>query len=318
MKKAKKRIIKIGLLAGAASFGLYVINKIISATAVVKNLLTSEKKDYYGWRYGNIYYKKKGSGKPILLLHDLDACSSSYEWDKVMEGLSESYTVYAIDLLGCGRSDKPAITYTNYLYVQLITDFAKDIIGEKTDLVACGLSASFAITACNMDADQFGKAILINPEDPAVLSLVPDKKSKAAKVLLELPLVGSLVYNIVYARPNIEYYFTEKWLYNPFHTNSYDCDVYYESAHRQDGKGRYLLSSIKGRYAYFNIAHALKSTDNSIYIIGGATEPHISEIIALYSSLNPSIESVTLSGAKHLPQIDRPDALIEQLALYLD
>lgn len=57
-----------------------------------------------------------------------------------MKKLEKHYTVYTIDLLGCGRSDKPYLTYTNYLYVQLLTDFIHDVIGERPDVVTTGNS----------------------------------------------------------------------------------------------------------------------------------------------------------------------------------
>ena len=41
------------------------------------------------------------------LIHDLDPTASSYEWKAVTKKLAENHTVYAIDLLGCGRSEKP-------------------------------------------------------------------------------------------------------------------------------------------------------------------------------------------------------------------
>ena len=70
----------------------------------------------------------------------------------MMKKLEKTNTVYTIDLLGCGRSDKPNITYTNYLYVQLIDNFIKDVIKEKTDVVATGSSVSFTVMACNMES----------------------------------------------------------------------------------------------------------------------------------------------------------------------
>ena len=91
---------------------------------------------YYEWKFGKIYYTKKGDGKPLLLIHDLTTSSSAYEWNKVIDKFSKTNTVYCLDLLGCGRSDKPNLTYTNYLYVQLLTDFIKHVIGDKTDIIA--------------------------------------------------------------------------------------------------------------------------------------------------------------------------------------
>ena len=80
----------------------------------------------------------------------MDAESSGVEWKKVAAILAEKYTVYTVDLLGCGRSEKPNITYTNFLYVQMLTDFIKHIIGEKADVVATGESAAIAVMACEM------------------------------------------------------------------------------------------------------------------------------------------------------------------------
>ena len=80
-------------------------------------------------------------------VHDLTVYSSAYEWNKIIDKLAENHTVYALDLLGCGRSEKPKITYTNYLYVQLISDFIKNVIHEKTDVVASGFSSSFTLLA---------------------------------------------------------------------------------------------------------------------------------------------------------------------------
>ena len=52
-------------------------------------------------------------GTPVLLIHDLSPLSSSYEWCRYAKKLEKQHTVYTIDLLGCGRSEKPYLTYTN-------------------------------------------------------------------------------------------------------------------------------------------------------------------------------------------------------------
>ena len=89
----------------------------------MKDLLKSTASNYYNWRFGKIYYTKQGTGSPVLLIHDLTIYSSAYEWEALVKQLEKNHTVYCIDLPGCGRSDKQHITYTNYLYVQAISDF---------------------------------------------------------------------------------------------------------------------------------------------------------------------------------------------------
>ncbi|KAF5476021.1 hypothetical protein F2P56_007768 [Juglans regia] len=64
--------------------------------------------------------------------------------------LAQNSTVYAIDLLGFGASDKPAgFNYTMETWAQLILDFLKEIVQKPTVLVgnsvgslACVIAAS--------------------------------------------------------------------------------------------------------------------------------------------------------------------------------
>ena len=79
--------------------------------------------------------------------------------------------VYTIDFLGYGLSDKPNITYTNYLYVQSIIDFIKKIIGKKTSIIATGDAAPVAIMACHNDGEVIDKMIFINPQSINKLNL---------------------------------------------------------------------------------------------------------------------------------------------------
>ena len=130
MGKKTKNLI---MLSAATVAGIYAFNKFIEATSTKKNLLKEESGTFFEWKLGDIFYKKTGSGSPVLLIHDINVSSSSEEWSKIYKLLAKSHTVYVMDLIGCGRSDKPAIQYTNYMYVQLITDFINKVIKEKTD-----------------------------------------------------------------------------------------------------------------------------------------------------------------------------------------
>ncbi len=41
--------------------------------------------------------------------------------------------------------------------------------------------------------------------------------------------------------------------------------------------------ALPGKYIYCNISHALKTIDNSIYILEGDSEPRARESVALYT-----------------------------------
>lgn len=316
MKKAKKRLLTSSILITASTAAIYIINKMINASAVFKNLLSPQDNNFYEWRFGNIYYKKSGNGEPILLIHDLNVYGNDYEFSKLTYELEKNHTVYTIDLLGCGRSDKPKITYTNFLYVQLITDFVKNVIKQKTNVIVSGLSSSFVIMTCLNDNNVFEKIMMISPEDLAVLNKTPTKQSKIAKFMLELPIIGTLLYHMIVCKPNVELLFTEKYLFNPFHTEQSYIDTYYESAHKENSNGKYLQSSITGNYVYCNIAHALKEINNSIFILSGEKTEGIQEITALYKSLNSSIESELIEKAKQMPHMENPKKVLEIIDIF--
>lgn len=317
MKKNKHKLLTAGILLSLATGIIYVINRIVFATATLKNLLKSSADNYYEWRFGKIYYRKKGHGTPVLLIHDLNVYSSAYEWNKVIDELAKTRTVYAVDLLGCGRSEKPRITYTNYLYVQLITDFIKNVIGEKTDVVANGYSGSFSVLAGYSDTDYINKLILINPPSLASLNRIPSKRSKLHKFILELPVFGTLIYNIRTCQSNIQLLFTEKYLYNPFSVTPEMIDTYYEASHRSFSSSKFLLSSLVSGYTNNSINHALSEMNQSITVLSCEGEKESEKIAESYITCNPAIETFTLKNAKHLPQLETPEKFVELLNIYL-
>ena len=313
MKKNKHKILTAGILFTAAAGVIHIVNHTIFTTATLKDLLKSSANNYYDWRFGKIYYKKKGHGSPLLLVHDLTVYSSAYEWNKVIDKLAENHTVYALDLLGCGRSEKPKITYTNYLYVQLISDFIKNVIHEKTDVVASGFSSSFTLLACHTENELFGKLVLVNPPSLSALSKAPSKRNKLYKFILELPIFGTLIYNMKTCQSNIQLLLTEQYLFNPFLASAEMIDTHYEASHKGFGNARFLLSSIVGNYTNNSVTHALKDIDNSIVVINGDAEPQKNETKESYLTCNPAIEYFNISKTKHLPQLENPENLLEIL-----
>ena len=227
----KNKLLTMLILSSSAVAATALINKCIKISATSKNILEEPESFCYRWRFGNIHYTKSGSGKPLLLIHDLDAASSGYEWNQVVSSLSKDYTVYTMDLLGCGRSEKPCLTYTNYLYVQLIADFVKSEIGHRTDVISTGHSSALAIMACNNNPELFDKLLLINPDSILTCSQIPGKYAKLYKGFLDLPVIGTLLYHIATSKQAIRESFITQYFYNPYSVRESYVNSYYEAAH---------------------------------------------------------------------------------------
>lgn len=311
----KNKVMTLLALSSGAAASIALINKYIKFSTTSKNFLGEIYSLCFKWRLGNIHYTKVGTGKPLLLIHDLNFSSCGYEWHQLIHSLKDSYTVYTIDLLGCGRSEKPNLTYTNYLYVQLLSDFIKSEIGHRTNVIATGESSALAIMACNNNPELFDQLMLINPDSLLGCSQVPGKNSKVYKLILDLPIIGTLLYNIASSRSFLETKFRERYFYNPYLAKTSYIDHYREAAHL----GEYpkaIFSSLECQYTKCNITNALKKIDNSIFIIGGSEEPYISDIIEEYKLYNPAIESSLISKTKHLPQLEEPEKVFDQITIF--
>ena len=313
MSEFKSKLKTVLLVDTLAVGTMHIINHVISSSALLKNILKPQTGEYYSWKMGKIFYKKVGNGSPLLLIHDLDAFSSGYEWNLIVDKLKNDHTLYIVDLLGCGRSDKPGMTYTNYLYVQLLTDFISDVIGKKTDIAVTGLSSSFVIMTAFSKEDLIGKITMINPPSLKKLDQIPDDKSKLIKAIMSIPVIGTSIYNMKACRQNVEYVLTEKYIYNPFHTQQKHIDAYYEAAHYGHGGGKYLMASLDGFYLNVNVRKALEKIENQITIIYSEKLENEKEIVQSYKKINEKISTESITGTKYLPQLERPEEIVNRI-----
>lgn len=315
MKKHFTNLAILGLVVTGIMIGT---NKLISVVSEMNDHLPIGKGKFFHWKYGDIYYTKEGSGAPVLLIHDLRISSSSYEWTRIVEKISRTNTVYTIDLLGCGRSDKPNITYSNFLYVQLINDFIKHVIEEPVDVIVTGYSTPLVVMACQMEPDNFRKIIGVSPCDLYDLLRTPGKRKNILKFMIEMPVLGTFIYNIETTRFHITDKMTTEYFHKPHLVSKEIIDNYCKAARKKDGKGKYLLASIRAHYTNINIMPALKKINHDICLIGGKEHPYMSDIISEYQENNAAIESAYISNTTYLPQLEAPDKFVNLINILIN
>lgn len=87
----------------------------------------------YLTRYIEAGINHADNGKPpLLLIHGFGA--SSQHFRRSIPLFAEKYHVFAVDLIGFGRSEKPSMQYTQDLWEQFIWDFVDDVIGKPVFL----------------------------------------------------------------------------------------------------------------------------------------------------------------------------------------
>ena len=313
----KKRIKVIIALTGLTIGTMHIINRIITSTSTSKDILSKSNSNTFKWRFGEIHYTKKGTGKPVLLIHDLTTGSSSYEFRKIENELAKANEVYTIDLLGYGLSDKPNVTYTNFLFVELITEFIKKVIGKRTDVITSGDASAIAVMACHNNPDIIHKMIFINPQDVAKLSKIPGKRKKMLKFMIETPILGTFIYNMFHTKKSITNKFINEYFYNAGKIQDTDIQAYIEAAHYKDHSSKFTTASYLSNYTNININHALSEIDYSMYIISGSEKENAEEITERYMQFNSSIEYCSIDETKQLPHLEAPEKTLECIQLYL-
>ena len=76
---------------------------------------------------------------PLLLIHGFGA--SVRHWRSNIGPLSANRSVYAVDLLGFGASDKDSTVYGTALWVEQLFDFIRQVIGRTVVVVGNSLGS---------------------------------------------------------------------------------------------------------------------------------------------------------------------------------
>ena len=123
---------------------------------------------YWQWRGNSIYYvsaaKQKSDLPPLLLVHGFGA--STDHWRKNIAQLQEQFQVWAIDLLGFGRSAKPNQDYSGNLWREQLHDFITEVIGKPTVLAGNSLGGYSCLCVAAAYPQFTAGLILLNSAGP--------------------------------------------------------------------------------------------------------------------------------------------------------
>lgn len=108
-----------------------------------------------------IRYIEAGEGYPLLLLNGRDALLSGEQWRINMPALSEAAHVYAIDVLGYGKSDLPTSGYTFDTFVEMLRGFMDSLGIERADVGGQSLGGWFAALFAWRYPERVRKLILV-------------------------------------------------------------------------------------------------------------------------------------------------------------
>ncbi|NWG02866.1 MAG: alpha/beta hydrolase [Syntrophaceae bacterium] len=138
-----------------------------------------------------IFYAVKGEGKPLLLIHGYGA--GMWVWEKQIDILSQTYRVYALDVIGHGFSDRPKIAYTPEIYIHFLRDFMNAIGIKKATLIGNSMGGGMAWATAIFFPERVDRLILINCMPPDVLAQVKNESFRTLVAIRDFPILPYLV-----------------------------------------------------------------------------------------------------------------------------
>lgn len=265
---------------------------------------------FYQWKYGRVFYKTSGlerSAPPLVFIHGIGAGTSSFMWRKNFDELAKDFRVYAFDLLGFGFSDKPAAaSYSADLYVELITDFIREVAGFPANVIASSLGAAYTIRVADEHPELINAMVLNGPAGSDTLNRRPGMAGAAFYGLLQSPVLGTSFYNVMASERSIRDYARDNLFYDHRRVTDRLVTNLYATSH-QPGAQHAIAAFLSG-YLNTDTRSPFSRLTQPILLIWGkqdATTP-VEKAISL-QELNPRARLEVFDYCRMMPEQEQPE-----------
>ncbi|KYF88887.1 hypothetical protein BE17_50415 [Sorangium cellulosum] len=168
------------------------------------------------WSAGRLayYVDTRAAGRPVVLLHGVDAAASSREMAPLFDALRRERPVYALDLPGFGLSERADRTYDRELYRAAVRRFLTDVVRAPggADVVALSLSSEFAAAVACEEMSLVHSLVLVSPTGLG-------RKAPGASFLLRavshVPHVAEALYRVLATPPSIRWFLKKSFVGAP-------------------------------------------------------------------------------------------------------
>ena len=257
-------------------------------------------------KVGNVnsrYWSAGEKGSTVILLHGV-GCSVEF-WERNIAALAREHRVFAVDIVGFGRTDKPEVVYTFELMADFVLDFMNAMDIDKASLVGNSMGGGISMTVAAQDPERMEKIVLV---DPVGLG----RQQSPVMRMMTLPVIGNML-----TKPSRKGVVRQMQLclYDPSQASDDFIDRV-AAIGALPGNQRSFLSLLRETGNIFGIrkglvadfSTCLKKIKTPILVIWGRQDRilPVAEGEAAVETM-PDIRLHVMDRAGHLPQIDKPE-----------
>ena len=273
---------------------------------------TSLNGQYWQWQGYNIYYvqagKQQSNHPPLLLIHGFGA--STDHWQKNIAQLQEHFEVWAIDLLGFGRSGKPELQYSGDLWRDQLKDFITEIIGQPVVLAGNSLGGYAALCVASQCPETSKGLILLNSAGPfsdTQKASKPNIIQKTIRSVLLQPWASNLLFQYMRRPKNIR-----KTLNKVYYNQEAVTDKLVDDIHRPscDPGAAQVFASVFKTPQGETVDKLLEQLSHPLLMLWGEKDPWMNtqERGEKYRQYYPNLTEHYLE-AGHCPHDEIPDRI---------
>lgn len=307
-------------LAGlaAAAYGLYLLGgtrgRRDPATELPNGL--NLRLEYVPWReVYYAYYLRPGRGRPIVVLHSINAVASAHEMKPLVKRLERETDrpVFVLEWIGFGHSDRPEIAYTPDLLEEQLEHFLERIVraGSGADLIGLSLGATYAAEVARRRPALVHSLVAIEPaglgEEPAAIG------RGWGRLLFSVPGVQRAFYDRL-TTPEALYEFARENLFSAEFGVPEEYVEYGVEAARVEGAFRPLDDFLSGRLFPDDVRDTFRRLRQPLLLIHATNDDRRLESYTEVSELEgrPNVRVVALpTGA--LPHWERPGDVADRI-----
>ncbi len=305
-----------GLTAAAvAAYGVYLLGASRSRRRPVTELPNALglRLEYVPW--GDVhyaYYTREGEGRPLVLLHSINAVASAHE----MRPLARAFVrlterpLHALEWVGFGHSDRPEIEYDPGVFEDQLEHFLERVIRPAggADVIALSLGAAYAAEVARRRPDLVRSLVAIEPAfEPAEIGRV------WSRVLFTLPGVQRAFYERL-TTPEKLFAFARDNLFTAEFGVPEEYVEYGAETARVEGAARPLDDFLSGRLFPEDALETFRRLRQPVLVVHGTVEERRMESFTtlpeLESRANVSVVGLP-TGA--LPHWERPGEVVERV-----
>jgi len=265
----------------------------------------------------DICYVTTGQGPPLILIHGFGTSLSI--WAHQINRLSDSFTIFAVDLLGHGYSDKPDIEYPLEIHTDVLAGFMDALRIRSATLTGHSFGGLVILRFATLFPDRVQRIVLVNSSTPLVQ---PDRQVRLfekaqrrpwlTKRLLELLELGITFPTKYYERKSQKKVFRNQEAATPEWTH------HQYLIRRAKGFSRMVVSTLEHWMESFHFKDQVPNITQPVLILCAESDPVIplEHGRALKRTMaNAKLEIVRDSG--HMTTMEQPEITARMIRAFL-